>query len=123
MFGSSGTSLLMCTPPALNFGFSAICLKALVQFATWMADSPFNPLLWLAVISLLGLIVAIRSAAAGPLKKALEVHDSLSVLASYGMVSSVSAAISGEVVLGEMSHWSWQRQSGYIMVTMVYCWG
>lgn len=113
-----------CAPPALNFGVSAMLLKALVQLATLLAAAPLeNASLWAGVVLLLILLVVVRSAAAVPLRRAMEIHDNLSVLAFYGVLSSAAAALTGCVVFGEMDGWGLDMQIVYGAVAVAHCWG
>jgi len=58
-----------------------------------------------------------------PLRRALEVHDNLSVLAAYGLVSSIVASVTGGLVYGEMDSWDPFQQTCYIAVAAAHCWG
>lgn len=114
---------LSCAPPALNFGVSAMLLKAFVQVCTALVTSPTRPDLWVLAPSLLLLIFGVRSAAASPLRRAMEVHDTLSVLTNYGAVSSFAAMMTGGLIYGEISAWDFNRQAIFIGVGCLHCWG
>jgi len=112
-----------CAPAAFNFGVSAMLLKALAELAGLLIGSPERPVIWVSLVVVTLLLLAVRSAAATPLRKAIEVHDHLSVLASYGLLSGVAAATTGGVVYGELSRLGFQRQVTYAAVASLHCWG
>eukprot|EP00438_Fugacium_kawagutii_P026538 Skav209497 [mRNA] locus=scaffold1892:330281:335623:+ [translate_table: standard] len=87
-------------------GFS----EALPQVASSLYRAPQRFELWALVPVLAALILAVRSAAASPLRKALEVHDTLSVLAAYGVLSSVAAVATGTLIYSELVAWKPERQ-------------
>jgi len=117
------SALGSCTPPGLNFGVSAMLLKALMLVATPLAAEPARSELWAALACITVLLLGVRSAAAMPLRRALEVHDNLSVLAAYGLVSSVVASVTGGLVYGEMDSWDPSQQTCYLAVAAAHCWG
>ncbi|CAJ1353663.1 unnamed protein product [Effrenium voratum] len=116
-------AFLSCLPSALNFGVSAMLLKAvaLVGASLLTAPTKLEHLAAFPVLSLL--ILAVRSAAASPLRKALEVHDTLSVLAAYGVLSGLAASITGGLIYGELAAWSVERQAVYAGLLAAHCWG
>mmetsp|Transcript_7347 Transcript_7347/g.18416 ORF Transcript_7347/g.18416 Transcript_7347/m.18416 type:complete len:519 (-) Transcript_7347:68-1624(-) len=120
-FGDS--ALVSCTPPGLNFGVSALLLKALAHILASAALAPHRFELWAAIASLAVLIFGVRSAATAPLRRAMEVHDNLSVLASYGAVSSGAAMLTGSYVYGELEGWKFERQALFAAVAVSHCWG
>lgn len=115
--------LRSCAPAAFNFGVSALLLKALAELAGLCIGSPERPIIWASLVVVTLLLLAVRSAAATPLRKAIEVHDHLSVLASYGLLSGVAAATTGGVVYGELSRLGFSRQVAYAAVASLHCWG
>jgi len=112
-----------CTPPGMNFGVSALLLKAFTQVAGSLVLAPLRLELWAAMVSIVTLLFGVRSAASTPLRRALEVHDNLSVLACYGVVSSAAAALTGSLVFGEMAKWDLKHQAIYGVVAAAHCWG
>lgn len=118
-----GSVLRSCAPAALNFGVSAMLLKALAELAVSLLRSPDRPILWASLVVVLSLLLAVRSAAAAPLRKAIEVHDHLSVLAAYGLLSSAAASVTGGVVYREHSSWSSGQQVSYLAIAAVHSWG
>jgi len=88
------------------------------------AQSDSDIVLTISVIGALMLFLAgIRSAAAGPLRRALETHDNLSILAFYGASSGVMAALAGGLVYDELGDWGMERQALFALVLAVHCWG
>ncbi|CAE8623014.1 unnamed protein product, partial [Polarella glacialis] len=85
--GRAESAMVSCLPPALNFGVSALLLKALAHVAASLLTSPWRLELWVALPGLAALVMGVRSSASTPLRRALEAHDNLSVLASYGVLS------------------------------------
>jgi len=121
--GHGESALGSCTPAGMNFAVSSLLLKALAQTAALLTSAPLRPELWAAVVSIVTLLLGVRSAAAKPLRMALETHDNLSVLAFYGVISSAFAALTGEVVFGEMDKWDAPHQFLYSFVIGIHCWG
>jgi len=72
---------------------------------------------------LMVLILGLRSAAAPPLRRAMELHDNLNVLASYGVISGGAAALTGGFVYGELDDWGFERQVIGFVVAAFHCWG
>lgn len=64
-----------------------------------------------------------RTAAAVPLRHALEMHDPLSVLSAYGTLSSIAALLTGILIFGENAGWSQERSGAYFLVVGVHWWG
>eukprot|EP00930_Biecheleria_cincta_P096980 TRINITY_DN88740_c0_g1_i1.p1 TRINITY_DN88740_c0_g1~~TRINITY_DN88740_c0_g1_i1.p1 ORF type:complete len:548 (-),score=131.67 TRINITY_DN88740_c0_g1_i1:27-1616(-) len=112
-----------CLPPALNFGVSALLLKAAAQVVASLLLAPWRLELWAALPILAVLIVGVRSAASAPLRRALEAHDNLSVLASYGAMSGAAATLTGGFVYSEMAAWGSERQALYAVLAIAHCWG
>mmetsp|Transcript_41272 Transcript_41272/g.81448 ORF Transcript_41272/g.81448 Transcript_41272/m.81448 type:complete len:491 (+) Transcript_41272:34-1506(+) len=117
------SALGSCTPPGLNFGVSAMLLKALMLVVIPVTMEPARSELWAAMACIVVLLLGVRSAAAMPLRRALEVHDNLSVLAAYGLVSSIVASVTGGLVFGEMDSWDPSQQTCYLIVAAAHCWG
>lgn len=57
--------------------------------------------LWALLPILTLLILAVRSASASPLRRALEIHDSVRVLAAYGVLSGVAAVATGGLIFSQ----------------------
>ncbi|CAK9072429.1 unnamed protein product [Durusdinium trenchii] len=110
LYRGGGNAFVSCLPAALNFGVSSMLLKALPQVARGLLQAPQRLELWAALPVLGGLILAVRSAAASPLRKALEVHDSLRVLAAYGVLSGLAAVLTGGFIYSELAAWKPDRQ-------------
>lgn len=121
--GKGETALGSCTPAGMNFAVSSLLLKVLAQTSALLVSAPARPELWAALVSIVALLFGVRFVVARPLRRALETHDNLSVLAFYGVISSAFAAITGEVVFGEMNKWHPQHQMLYVAVAVVHCWG
>jgi len=117
------SALGSCMPPGLNFGVSALLLKALLLVVTPLVAEPARYDLWATLACIVVLLLGVRSAAAMPLRRALEVHDTLSVLAAYGLVSSIVASVTGGLVYGEMDSWDSFQQTCYLAVAAAHCWG
>lgn len=109
--------------PALHFGLSALALKAFVNVAEIIITMPKQPEPWAALLTLSAMLISVRTFAAAPLRRALEAHDTLSVLACYGAVSSAAAVVTGCWVFGEISGWPPERQCLYGLLFAVHCWG
>jgi len=118
-----GSALGSTAGPAACFGVSAIFLKALAHTTAAIISMPWRLELWAAVAALVSLLLWIRGAAATPLRRALEAHDKLSALASYGMTSSATAAMTGSFVFGETESWPVERQVLSFAVAAAHCWG
>mmetsp|Transcript_39275 Transcript_39275/g.108267 ORF Transcript_39275/g.108267 Transcript_39275/m.108267 type:complete len:535 (+) Transcript_39275:129-1733(+) len=121
--GQGASALGSTVGPALNFGVSAMFLKALAYVVASIAFMPSRPALWGEAVALVASLLWVRSAAAAPLRRALETHDKLSVLASYGMTSSATAALTGSLVYRETAAWSLDRQVLSFAISAVHCWG
>ncbi|CAE7272558.1 unnamed protein product [Symbiodinium natans] len=85
--------------------------------------APGRKELWAALPVLLLLIFAVRSAAASPLRRALEAHENLRVLAAYGGLSGVAAAVTGAAIYGELAILAVEQQALYGAVLALHCWG
>eukprot|EP00927_Polykrikos_kofoidii_P037218 TRINITY_DN31383_c0_g1_i2.p1 TRINITY_DN31383_c0_g1~~TRINITY_DN31383_c0_g1_i2.p1 ORF type:complete len:468 (-),score=90.69 TRINITY_DN31383_c0_g1_i2:49-1452(-) len=109
--------------PAINFGVSAIFLKALVLIAFSIAAAPLRPSLWVVAVALAAVLLFLRSATSPPLRRALEAHDKLTVLATYGVTSSAAAALTGGFVYRETDAWSIERQVLSFALCVAHCWG
>jgi len=107
----------------MNFGVSALLLKAFTQIAASLFTTPARLDLWAAQVSIVTMLFGVRSAAARPLRRALEGHDKLSVLAFYGVVSSIAASVTGGLVYGEMDNRDDIHQALYYAVAILHCWG
>lgn len=112
-----------CLPSALNFGVSSMLLKAVPQVAASLCIAPQRLELWAALPLLAVFILAVRSAAASPLRKALEAHDTLRVLATYGVLSVVAAVATGGLIYSELAGWNPERQAIYVALLAAHCWG
>lgn len=112
-----------CAPAAFNFGVTALLLKAEAELVGLCIGSPGRPAIWASLVVVALLLIAVRSASATPLRKAIEVHDHLSVLASYGLLSGVAAATTGGLVYGELSRLGLQSQVTYAAIAALHCWG
>eukprot|EP00913_Durusdinium_trenchii_P002194 g2026.t1 len=146
LYRGGGNAFVSCLPAALNFGVSSMLLKALPQVARGLLQAPQRLELWAALPVLGGLILAagsaqtdptdptealpfgarqpeVRSAAASPLRKALEVHDSLRVLAAYGVLSGLAAVLTGGFIYSELAAWKPDRQAIYVALLAGHCWG
>lgn len=121
--GVQGNVFVSCLPPALNFGVSALLLKAAAQVAYGIVQAPHRSELWAALPVLLLLLFAVRSAAASPLRRALEAHDTLRVLAAYGVLSGIAAAVTGALIYGELAGWTVEKQGTFAAVLALHCWG
>lgn len=117
------SALMSCVPPALNFGVTALLLKAGTHVVLALLLTPARTELWLALLTLGILLLGVRSAAAGPLRRAMEANDNLSILANYGFVSGVAAAVTGGFVFGELESWSRDQKLAYLVAAAVHCWG
>lgn len=122
-YRGGNNAFVSCLPSALNFGVSSMLLKAIPQVAASLFRAPQRLELWAALPVMVVLIFSVRSAAASPLRKALEVHDSLSVLAAYGVLSGVAAAVTGGFIYGELVGWIPERQAIYAALLAAHCWG
>merc|ERR1719401_3061785 len=116
------TALLNCAPPALNFGVSAVLLKALAHTLVLLVNLPTQLTSWAVLISLIVLLLSVRSAAATPLRRAMEVHDNLSVLTNYGAVSSAAAAFTGIYIYDELKDFNFEQRATVVVVVAVHCW-
>eukprot|EP00931_Biecheleriopsis_adriatica_P079776 TRINITY_DN53124_c0_g1_i1.p1 TRINITY_DN53124_c0_g1~~TRINITY_DN53124_c0_g1_i1.p1 ORF type:complete len:473 (+),score=116.53 TRINITY_DN53124_c0_g1_i1:36-1421(+) len=112
-----------CLPPALNFGVSALLLKAVVQTSSSLLAAPWRTELWAALPVLVVLIAGVRSAASMPLRRALEAHDNLTVLAFYGAMSGAAAMLSGVLIYSELADWGRERQLLFAAIVVAHCWG
>jgi len=65
----------------------------------------------------------VRSAASAPLRRALEAHDNLAVLSSYGLASSAAAMLTGALVFGELGAWTTERRAWFAAAAAAHCWG
>ncbi|OLQ02279.1 hypothetical protein AK812_SmicGene14890 [Symbiodinium microadriaticum] len=118
-----GNVFVSCLPPAMNFGVSALLLKAAAQVASGILQAPQRSELWAALPVLLLLLFTVRSAAASPLRRALEAHDTLRVLAAYGVLSGIAAAVTGALIYGELAGWTVEKQGTFAAVLALHCWG
>lgn len=119
----ASSSAWSCIGPALNFGASALLLKAAVHLAGGILTQPDRPALWAALLVAVALLLGVRWAAAVPLRRAMEAHGSLSVLTAYGAASSAAACVTGGYIYGEVALWSFERQSIYVLLVCAHCWG
>ncbi|CAK0875514.1 unnamed protein product, partial [Prorocentrum cordatum] len=70
-FLNGGSALGSCAPPGLNFGVSAMLLKAFTQVAASLALAPGRPEQWATLLVLATLLLGARSVATAPLRRAL----------------------------------------------------
>lgn len=109
-------------PPAMNFGATALLLKALSQFAEGAVREPSRVDLWVPVPLICALLLGVRNVAARPLRRAMEIHDNLCVLACYGAISSLTAAVVGVFIFDEFGGWEpWQKATSTGLV-LLHCW-
>lgn len=121
--GPFSSAMISCAPPAMNVGFSALLLKALVYALTLLLTEPGSLYCWAVLTICAGLVVVVLNAAAGPLRRALEANDNLTVLAVYGLMSSGAAMCTGCLIFGELDAYEDSRMIGFAIVTSIHCWG
>eukprot|EP00811_Abedinium_folium_P027886 NODE_4270_length_1912_cov_3.858824.p1 GENE.NODE_4270_length_1912_cov_3.858824~~NODE_4270_length_1912_cov_3.858824.p1 ORF type:complete len:523 (-),score=155.87 NODE_4270_length_1912_cov_3.858824:166-1734(-) len=112
-----------CAPAAMNFGVTVLLLKAFRHIAAAAVASPDQPIIWLVLAADIVLLLLTRSAATVPLRCAMELYETLTVLAVYGVMSSGMAALTGIVVFGELRTWDSDRLTAYAAIAVAHCWG
>eukprot|EP00928_Gymnodinium_smaydae_P025454 TRINITY_DN20261_c0_g1_i3.p1 TRINITY_DN20261_c0_g1~~TRINITY_DN20261_c0_g1_i3.p1 ORF type:complete len:515 (+),score=125.94 TRINITY_DN20261_c0_g1_i3:44-1546(+) len=124
VYCAGGASALgMTAGPGMSFGVSALLLKALLHNVALLASEFHRPELWGSAVALLAVLLWLRGAAASPLRRALESHDKLRVLASYGLMSSLASSFAGSLVFLETHDWSLERRLLSFGLAVAHCWG
>mmetsp|Transcript_42484 Transcript_42484/g.91688 ORF Transcript_42484/g.91688 Transcript_42484/m.91688 type:complete len:642 (-) Transcript_42484:294-2219(-) len=112
-----------CLPSAMIFGVSAVLLKGLVLVVDTLLLRPDVPDLWVVLLAIFFLLVGVRRVAVTPLRRALETHDTLLVLASYGGISSLSAVAAGTLVYGELEALNENRKAAFLICVLIHSLG